>query len=435
LIDHKPPQLFSAALLTNSFQAISARTGATSTKSNRIFAASRPNGSLTRRIIYARFGEPVADDSSCRLFNEFPSSQFNIIPREHSMRSRSFLSYALLSLSFIALCSVKADASTEYRVTGPFVHDNLALYFLHGEADKGPVPLTLEEALMKGRVRVDETSNVNQLTIENLGDEEVFVQAGDIVKGGKQDRALIVSILLPPKSGKMPISAFCVEQGRWRPRGMEDASKFTSAGASLPSREAKLAMRAPVAPSSDGPVVGGHPRGDETSVRQQAMWADVAKVQDKLSRRVGAPVAAAESRSSLQLALENEKLEAARSAYVKALKSSGEKDSDIVGFVFAVNGKVNSADVYPSNGLFKKMWAKQLNASVTEAIGEREGVSAAAPKAEDVLAFLDEAEKGKSSVKQVNERVNVETRDAAGSLYFEAARPNGGFVHKNYLSK
>jgi len=350
------------------------------------------------------------------------------------MRSRSFLSCAVLSLSFIALSGVKAYASTGYRVTGPFVHDNLALYFLHGEADKGPVPLTLEEALMKGRVRVDETSNVNQLTIENLGDEEVFVQAGDIVKGGKQDRALIVSILLPPKSGKMPISAFCVEQGRWRPRGLEDASKFTSAGASLPSREAKLAMRAPVTLPTEGRLGNRH-GGDETMVRQQAMWANVAKVQDKLSTRVGAPVAATESSSSLQLSLENEKLASARSAYVKALKSEGEKDNDVVGYVFAVNGKVNSGDVYPSNGLFKKMWAKQLNASVTEAIGERDGVSVAAPKAEEVLAFLAEAEKGKASVQQVNERINVETRDAPASIYFEAARPSGGFVHKNYLSK
>lgn len=349
------------------------------------------------------------------------------------MRSRSFLSYALLSLSFIALCGVNANAATGYRVTGPFVHDNLALYFLHGEADKGPVPLTLEEALLKGKVQVDETSNVNQLTIENLGDEEIFVQSGDIVKGGKQDRALLVSIALPPKSGKMPISAFCVEQGRWRARGLEDSSKFTSAGASVFSREAKIAMRAPVPGTIDGSSV--LPRSNETSVRQQAMWADVAKVQDKLSRRLGAPVAAAESRSSLQLVLENEKLEAARKAYVNALKRAGEKESDIVGFVFAVNGKLNSADVYPSNGLFKKMWAKQLNASVTEAIGERGESSPSAPKTDEVLAFLDQAEKGKSSVQQVNERLSIETRDAPQAVYVEAVRPSGGFVHKNYLSK
>jgi len=42
-----------------------------------------------------------------------------------------------------------------------------------------------------------ETGNVNTLQIENLGDQLIFVQAGDIVKGGRQDRTVAVSLLLP----------------------------------------------------------------------------------------------------------------------------------------------------------------------------------------------------------------------------------------------
>ena len=34
---------------------------------------------------------------------------------------------------------------------------------------------------------------------------------------------------------------------------------------------------------------------------------------------------------------------------------------------FAVNGKVNSGDVYRSNALFRKMWAKMLTAAANEA--------------------------------------------------------------------
>ena len=41
--------------------------------------------------------------------------------------------------------------------------------------------MSLEEALAKGRVKVSETGSVNALTVENVGDDEVFVQAGDIV--------------------------------------------------------------------------------------------------------------------------------------------------------------------------------------------------------------------------------------------------------------
>jgi len=71
------------------------------------------------------------------------------------------------------------------QLTGPLSHDNLAVYFVHGKSKAGPVPLTLQEALAKGAVRVSETGNVNTLAIENFGDEAVFVQAGDVVKGGQ----------------------------------------------------------------------------------------------------------------------------------------------------------------------------------------------------------------------------------------------------------
>src|SRR5204863_7082054 len=107
--------------------------------------------------------------------------------------------------------------------------------------------------LAKRAVEVRETGNVNQLEIENSGSEPVFIQAGDIVKGGQQDRTLMVSLLLPPKSGRIPIASFCVEQGRWSARGKEDVKTFASSASSIPSREMKLAMKAP-RPAPTGPV-------------------------------------------------------------------------------------------------------------------------------------------------------------------------------------
>jgi hypothetical protein len=348
-----------------------------------------------------------------------------------TMPLRSVLMGAALCAGVFAFSFGSTHADTGYRVSGPLTHENLSIYFLHGKSAEGAVPLTLEEAMLKNAVRVDETGSVNQLSIENLGSQDVFVQAGDIVKGGKQDRVLSVSFVLPPNSGKMPISAFCVESGRWRARGAEDVTKFASAGSAVPSKKAKLAMRmpAPVAPD------GGRQNMNDTSSRQQEVWSTVAQIQDKLSGNVGARVAAPQSASSLQLSLENEKLADMRREYVKTLKAGGENDRDIVGYVFAINGKLNSADVYPSNGLFRKMWGKLLNASVTEAIGDRGGIVAEAPKANEVLAFLGEAEKGKSVSQDIGGRAKIETRDAPAALYMEAARPSGGFVHKNYLMK
>jgi hypothetical protein len=357
------------------------------------------------------------------------------------MHRRSLLALAGSSLALLALglTAARADA---YRVSGPIVHENLAIYLVHGKSASGAVPLTLDEALARRAVKVHETGNVNELQIENLGADEVFVQSGDIVKGGQQDRVLTVSLILPPKSGKIPIASFCVEQGRWAARGKEDVKTFATASAVVPSREAKIAMKAPM-PAAPAPTAGLNASAarttayapSETGARQQEVWAKVRKMQDGLSSNLGATVNAAASQSSLQLALENEKLKDAQAAYLKALKGAGEKDDDVVGYIFAVNGKLNSAEVYPSNGLFRKMWPKLLQASVTEAIGHKKDTAETTPTGEAALAFLDAASKGQASEKPLPANVQLETRNAEKAFYFETRRASGAFVHRSYLAK
>ena len=314
------------------------------------------------------------------------------------------------------------------------------------------MPLTLQEAMTKQTVRVIETGSVNELQIENTGTEDVFIQSGDIVKGGKQDRVLTVSLVLPPKSGKVGIASFCVEQGRWTARGQENVAQFTSSYDAMPSREAKLAMKAPIAKPTESPGASGvlnsnaqrtrTVAGDETSSRQRGVWDEVAKVQNKLAGSLGGTVAAAQSATSLQLSLENEALKTKRAAYITALEDKAAAAPDVIGYVFAVNGKVNSADVYPSNALFNKMWGKLLGASVTEAIGEdkrRQGATPAAPvnspAIADVEAFLKSAEAGKADERKIASLMVQETRDADKSLYVEAKRADGRWVHRNYLAK
>jgi hypothetical protein len=356
------------------------------------------------------------------------------------MHRRTFVALAASSLALLTLYPARAD---EYRVSGPVIHDNLAIYLVHGKSAAGPVPLTLDEALAKRTVKVHETGNVNELQIENLGNDEVFVQSGDIVKGGQQDRVLTVSLLLPPKSGRIPIASFCVEQGRWTARGKEDVKTFATASTAIPSREAKIAMKAP-ATAQINPVSGISPQhlaiarnyaAEDTSLRQQEVWRKVRSVQEKLSSSLGTPVAAPVSQSSLQLALENEKLKDAQAAYLAALKGAGEKDDDVVGYVFAMNGKLNSAEIYPSNALFRKMWPKLLQASITEAIGHKNAGSEPAPTNEVALAFLDDAAKGKASEKPLPAAVKLDVRDADKAFFFETRRASGAFVHRSYLAK
>ena len=124
-------------------------------------------------------------------------------------------------------------------ISGPHVHKNLTIFLIRGQDRlSGKVPLTLEEALKQKRVIVHETGDVNELAIENVSqDAEIFVPSGDIVKGGRQDRVISITFLVPPRSGRIPIAAFCVEHGRWTARGGELPNAFAVPNAQIATRE------------------------------------------------------------------------------------------------------------------------------------------------------------------------------------------------------
>ena len=168
------------------------------------------------------------------------------------------------------------------------------------------------------------------------------------------------------------------------------------------------------------------------------MWDSVAKTQENLATSLGAPREGPQSATSLQLSLESAKLKEARASYVAAIEQAGLKDGDVVGFVAAINGKPVSANVYPSNGLFRKVWAKQLAAVVTEAIGEK--ARALARHQAPPVGGVRGVPGGSGAAARPRRApptagMSQETRDGEKALYNEARRPGGRWVHKNYLAK
>ena len=308
----------------------------------------------------------------------------------------------------------------EYRLEGPFTQGNLSVFLVHGKDKiKGQTFITLQEALVQRKVIVRETREVNELSIENLSSEEVYVQSGDIVKGGQQDRMMAVDLILPPHSGRIPISAFCVENGRWSKRGSEEVTVFNSSANVIAGRELKLAAK--------------------NAESQGEVWRQVAVAQDKLSANTGTRVNGAASPTSFQLALENKQVQASADSYVKALGSIVEGKPDVIGYVFAINGKINSADVYASSSLFKKLWPKLLQASAIEAVAElRRGEKFAAPAADAVKGFLDDSPKGADEKqKDVSSRVQMVTRESKENVFFETRdrAKSDTWVHRNYIKK
>ena len=346
------------------------------------------------------------------------------------MKTQSFvltIGVVLFSIISMGMLSNAQDASgkgeemqaADYRVSGPYTHDNLTIFLVHGtDRMTGKNFLPLQEALAQKKVVVYETKDVNELAIENRSAEDVYVQSGDIVKGGQQDRMMAVDLIVPPKSGRIPIAAFCVESGRWSGRGTEQAAVFTSSADVASAKEIKLAAK--------------------VSNSQGEVWKNVTATQDKLSANVGERVNSTVSDSSLQLAVENRKVQQSAESYTNSLARIIDSKNDVIGYVFAINGRLNSADVYASSALFRKLWPKLLKASAIEAIAELRKDQKFEPVTEEnVRMFLSESETGNASEKEVTARIKLVTRESDKNVFFETRdrAQKEAWVHRNYIRK
>lgn len=341
------------------------------------------------------------------------------------MKSKRLIQTALVSLLiglplvfFNALGQAQEQLPTNYRLSGPYTHGNLTVFLVHGKDQTSKTFLTLQEALAQKKVRVYETKDVNELAIRNFSNQDIYVQAGDIVRGGDQDRMISMDFIVPPKSGRMPIAAFCVESGRWNRRGNEESASFSSSENAVALKEIKLAAK--------------------KDNSQQAVWKTVSLAQEKLSANVGANVQDGASASSLELSVENTKVKETTAAYLQALSGIVQNKSDVIGYVFAINGHVNSADVYASRALFVKLWPKLIKASAVEAVAElNKGVEAKPVVSEMVESFLADSEKPAAAGKDVTPRVKVVTREDDKNILFETQdrAQKDGWVHRNYIKK
>ena len=348
-------------------------------------------------------------------------------------------------LSSLSSLSVFAQSQTHQQkvalaIGKPIVSDNLTVFLIRGNGDlKNQSPMTLQEALSKNKVRVHETGDVNTLQIENSSDAAVFIQSGDIVKGGRQDRTMQYDMILPPHSGMLPLPAFCVEHGRWSQRAAERADRFSHSDNALVGKDLKLAAR----------QVGS----------QQQVWDKVAEGTGQMYHQALASLPAAppavssgglaalgpvEARlaqsnptGSLEIALENKNVTAAADVQVKKLLHVVDGDNTIVGFAFAINGKLNSADVYGSNQLFLKMWPKELKSAVVEAIENRnDKIKSPSIATGDVEKVLYVGKPQQSKEHSVNTRTKLIDQETKDSLMFQTIdKSSGAVVHQSYFVK
>ncbi len=80
--------------------------------------------------------------------------------------------------------------------------------------------ISFNQALKQHKIVIKENTSdggadVSTLMIKNKSNDNVLLLSGDMVQGGKQDRAFGKTIIIPAGKGKNYVPVFCIEKGRW----------------------------------------------------------------------------------------------------------------------------------------------------------------------------------------------------------------------------
>ncbi|MBM3996038.1 MAG: hypothetical protein FJ303_18090 [Planctomycetes bacterium] len=303
----------------------------------------------------------------------------------------------------------------DYALSAPHSHGNLTIFLIHGkETMPGANVITLQEGIEQNLVAVRD-NGTHQLRIDNRSNATLFIQGGDIVKGGIQDRTLPYDMLVPAKTENFPVMAMCVEQGRSHARGNEASASFAAANEQLPTRALKLAAY----------------RNSQPEV-----WDNVRALQTNIAKNAGGSVQAPASPTSLQLTLEQDRVQLAVDHYLTNLAPILEGKNDVIGFAVVINGQVQSADVYGSNAVLQKLWPKLIRATAVEALAERRDGHVIPANAQAVHAFLVQAEKG-NAVRLDTQGSTVIRHETGQSMLHDTCDPSrqNAVMHRSVLAR
>ncbi len=311
-----------------------------------------------------------------------------------------------------------------FAISKPINYKNLQIFAINGTATAENISyVTLKMAMENKWVKIIETSNVNELEISNLSDKVIFINAGDIVKGGKQDRTLTYDMIIGPNSKHEKISSFCVESQRWSKRDGESAQAFGSNTKMLTSRKLKIASK--------------------KENNQQKVWESVTDQTEKLNYNVSkyadknVDVKSQHSQSSLELALDNKELNVMREEYKKQFINL--IDEETIGFAYAINGELYTVDIYNNKKLFGYLYEKLLDAAIVEAIAELDTKKSDYEYLErpGFLMLFEKIEKVEEAIKDLNGRTRWLTKEESDKMIFISQDRKNDliWVHQNIIIK
>jgi ARG/rhodanese/phosphatase superfamily protein len=287
------------------------------------------------------------------------------------------------------------------------------------QVSEGQLPANQEPA--------SQGNEVNELMVVNHSGRPLYLMPGEIIVGGDQDRTIGHEYVVAPDGKPVTLDVYCVEHGRWGGRA-----------------EAEYAGLRPFVISVIPVVSPSATETPETVAREVAAQANAGKFVGSvgsLSKNVRLAVQSGDGQGKVwdEVSMSNAKAGVQPQSgaftanyaddesvkrlepYIGKLQGPVAEIENVVGVIVAVNGKVESMDVFESTPLFKKLWPKLLKSHALDAANAA-GVEVAgkACTRQDAVAFLTETAAAGTSNTETKGDIAVSRRESERVLVFSA---------------
>jgi hypothetical protein len=242
---------------------------------------------------------------------------------------------------------------------------------------------TLDEALAAKTLTITEqgSGNVPVLLATNAGKRPVYLMAGEMILGGKQNRLVRQDVIVPPGARDLEVPVYCGQQGRW---------SVTSPTFESKSSIANQAVRKSILGGSDQGTVW---KGIEENLRANAV---------------------AESSGALQAAYDDK--EVARRVDRMADQCAPRAKS-AVGLAVTRGGRVIGADLFGDPALLRALGEKILRGYAVEVYDGKPWPADDGREREAVLRFLSDlgdARMSRMATPGMGQAFEVDTGSARG---------------------
>jgi hypothetical protein len=210
----------------------------------------------------------------------------------------------------------------------------------------------MDEAFQNGGLAIEDSGRVPEVVVQNRSERRIFLMAGEVVVGGKQNRMIREDVLIPPGE-RVSVPVYCVEKGRWEGdvREMKARGSMTPPGLRLQAAQ---------------------------KAGQDAVWKEISESARKLS---------VESKTeNLQSFYEEGRVRRQIDEYQKAFRPIW--DHRPVGVVVCRFDRIVGAEIFGSSYLFSRLQYKILDSYIVDRLCYPMMERHPRPDVDDVERFL-----------------------------------------------